>query len=204
MAMYVCFGAYACIKSFTGLFSEIVMNQDEIYALLLQDVEGYKEEIHRYRKHLITVTVMKGSLLIHLNPLIINAIKKSHKCLVNYQVDNSGKNKELVLATSDVLFYLSKQQRDLLLGVTNPFNRLEVLGQLELVESLRKESEVYVTIAAITASPVRGIVRYIGGLPGEEGKKFGIELMVCMYLFVWRLMFFYGTYICKCNYHFHT
>ena len=163
------------------------MSQEEDHALLLQDVEGFKEETNFVGcgklKH---VTVEKGALLIRLNPSVVNAMNKNHKCLVNYRVehlgkilrgDNPVKNTELVYVDSDVLFYLSKHRRDLLLGVTNPYNRLEVLGRLEWVESLRKGSEVYVTIPTITV-PVRGIVRYIGGLPGEEGRKFGVELMV--------------------------
>ena len=162
------------------------MSQED-YALLLQDVEGFKKESQQLKP----VTVKKSSLLIHLNPSVVNGMKKNYECVVNYQVDHlekalredsSVKNTELVYVDSNVLFYLSKRQRDLLLGVKNPYNRLEVLGRLEWVESLRKGSKVYVTIPTITA-PVRGIVRYIGSLPGEEGRKFGVELMgVCIHI----------------------
>ena len=176
------------------------MSQEE-YALLLQDVEGFNE-VHfvGYGKRLKSVTVEQGSLLKRLHPSVVNAIKKNHDCLVNYKVDHLGKkalrgdssvkNTALVFVDFTVLYYLSKQQRDLLLGVTNLYNRLEILGRLEWVESLRKGSEVYVTIATITTSPVRGIVRYIGGLPGEEGRKFGVELLVCtyIYLYAWILV----------------
>ena len=166
------------------------MSQEETYALLLQNIEGFKEETYffGFRKRLKPVTVCKGSLLIQLNPSIVNAMKKTHDCLVNYRVDhsannleedNSVKNVELVFVDSDVLFYLSKYRRDLLLGVRNPYIRLAVIGRLEWVESLKKGFEVYVTIPIFTA-PVRGIVRYIGGLPGEEGIKFGVEFLVCI------------------------
>ena len=169
------------------------MSQGEEHALLLQDVEGFKEETHfrGYGKQLKPVTVKKGSLLTRLNPSVVNTLNKNHECLLNYRVDhlgkslrgdNSLKNVELVYVDSTVLFYLSRHQRDLLLGVTNLYNRLEVLGRLEWVESLRKGAEVYVTIPTITA-PVRGIVRYIGGLPCEEGRKFGVELLVCTYVY---------------------
>ena len=168
------------------------MSQDETYALLLQDVEGCKEETHfvGYGKQLKPVTVKKGSLLICLNPAVVNTMKKNHDYLVNYRVDHLGKalrgdnpmkNIELVYVDSDLLFYLSKLQRDFLLGITNPYNRLEVLGRLEWVELLRKGSEVYVTIPTIP-TPVRGMVQYIGCLPGEEGRKFGVELKVCVFI----------------------
>ena len=165
------------------------MSLEDVYALLLENVEGFKEEAHfvGYGKQLKSVTVKKGSLLVRLNPSVVNSIKKNHDCPVNFRVDGPGKhlrefsskNTELVSVNADVLFYLSRHQRDLLLGVKNPSNRIEVLGRLEWVESLRKDSEVHVTIATITA-PVRGVIRYIGSLPGEEGRKFGIELMVCI------------------------
>ena len=169
------------------------MSQEETYALLLQNVEGFKEETNfvGYGKQLKPVTVKKGSLLIRLNPSIVNAMKKNHDYLVNYRVDyylskalrgdNPVKNTEFVFVDSGVLFYLSRHRRDLLLGVNNPYNRLEMLGRLEWVESLKKGSGVHVTIPTI-AAPVRGIVRYIGGLPGEEGSKFGVELLVCIFI----------------------
>ena len=165
------------------------MSQEETYALLLQDVKGFKEETYffGYRKRLKPVTVEKGSLLIRLNLSVVNAMKKNYDCLVNYGVYPSIKNlqgkslvvkiSELVYVEADVLLYLSKYRKDLLLGITNPYNRLEVVGRLEWVESLKKESEIYVTIATIP-TPVRGIIRYIGELPGEEGTKFGVELLV--------------------------
>ena len=170
------------------------MNQD--FALLLQNVEGFKEEklFGIYKRRLKPVAVKKGSLLILLNPSVVNTMKKSYGCNVNYRVEhvvrsmhafggNSMIGGEHVFVDSSLLYYLSKHQRNLFLGVINPFDRLELLGQLEWVESLREGSEVYVTIPTVTA-PVKGIVRYIGSLPGEEAIKFGVELMVCTYIYL--------------------
>ena len=163
------------------------MNQEKSYALLLQDIDGFKEEIGYVGcgKQLKTVTIAKGSLLVRLNPSVVNAVRKQHDCLVNFRVDGSGKNlrdgspknTEILYVNSDVLLFLSRCQRDLLLGIKNPNNRLEVLVRLGWIESLREGDEVHVTIATIP-TPVRGIIRYIGGLPGEDGRKFGIELKV--------------------------
>ena len=166
-----------------------VMDKENAYALLLQDVEGFKEgaSFRGYGKEWKSITVVKGSLLTRLNPSVVNTIQKDYKCLVNYRVDDTVKklrgdspvkNVEFLYVDCDILFYVSRLQRDFMLGVTNPSSRLEVLGRLEWVESLVKGSNVYVTIATIT-SPVRGVIQYIGGLPGEEGRKFGVELMVC-------------------------
>ena len=173
----------------TVILLEAIMDQEESYALLLQDVDGFKEEISRigYGKELKAVTIVKGSLLVRLNPSVVNAVRKQHGCSVNFRVDGSGKNlrdgssknTEILSVNPDVLLFLSRCQRDLLLGVKNPNNRLEVLVQLEWIESLREGDEVHVTIATIPA-PVKGIIHYIGGVPGEDGRNFGIELKVCI------------------------
>lgn len=193
--MCFCMYAYVCNKFnkltlwylVTVILLEAIMNQEELYALLLQDVDGFKVEISHigYGKELKAVTFVKGSLLVRLNPSVVNAVRKQYGCSVNFRVDGSGKNlrdgssknTEILSVNPDVLLFLSRCQRDLLLGVKNPSSRLEVLVRLEWIESLRKGDEVHVTIATIPA-PVRGIVRYIGGLPDEDGRKFGIELKV--------------------------
>ena len=164
-----------------------------MYAVLLQDVDGFNEEVSfgGYGKQLKPVIIIKGSLLVRLNPSVVNSVRRQYDCSFNFRVDSSTKNlqdgsqsnTDILSVDSDVLYFLSKAQRDLLLGIKNPRNRLEVLGQLEWTESLRRGDEVHVTIATIP-TPVRGIIRYIGGLPHEDGRKFGIELMVriCMYI----------------------
>ena len=167
------------------------MDKENTCALLLQGVEGFKEaSLLGCGKEWKSIKIKKGSLLTRLNPSVVNRIKKDYKCLVNYRVDDTVKklrgdslvkDVEFLYVDCDVLFYVSRLQRDLMLGVNNLSSRLEVLGRLEWVESLVKGSDVYVTIPTIT-SPVRGVIRYIGGLSGEEGRKFGVELMVCAYI----------------------
>ena len=81
-------------------------------------------------------------------------------------------------------------QQDFLLAVKQTHYRMEVLERkLQWVELLTVGSEVYVTIATIPA-PVRGIVRYIGKLSGEEGKQFGIEIMVwIIYVYMYYISY---------------
>ena len=181
MYVYVCnsFNKLTLWYLVTVILLEAIMNQEELYALLLQDVDGFKEEISYigYGKELKAVTIVKGSLLVRLNQLVVNAVRKQYGCSVNFRVDGSSKNTEILSVNPDVLLFLSRCQRDLLLGIKNPNIRLEVPVRLEWIESLRKGDEVHVTIATIP-TPARGIIRYIGGLPGEDGRKFGIELKV--------------------------
>ena len=197
---------YMCVvvKCIVLTLIETIMDQENIYAVLLQDIDGFKEEISfvGYGKQLKPVTVAKGSLLIRLNPSVVNAVRRQHDYSANFRVDSStknlrdgsSKNTEILSVNSNVLYFLSEYQRDLLLGIKNPRNRLEVLGRLEWVESLRKGDEVYVTIATIIA-PVRGVIRYIGGLPGEDGRKFGIELRVRLYVCIYLYMVI--THVCQ-------
>ena len=59
----------------------------------------------------------------------------------------------------------------------NSYDRHKAVNILQYVEKLRVGYGVYVAIPTIP-HPMRGVVRYIGPLPGEEGTKFGIELLV--------------------------
>ena len=150
----------------------------QIYAVLLKSCHGYKEE----RNKLKPIGVHKGTLLVYLNPLTVNRIQEKYDRPVNYKVadrrDNQQSEAVLFVADSSSILHITMLQRDFLLAVKQTHYRMEVLERkLQWVELLTVGSEVYVTIATIPA-PVRGIVRYIGKLSDEEGKQFGIEIMV--------------------------
>ena len=115
----------------------------------------------------------------YLDPLTVSRIKKKYNRLVNYKVvaDSCRQSEHFLFVAGSSIFYITTLQKDFLLGVNHLHSRIEVLQRLEWVESLTVGSEVYVTINTIPV-PVRGIIRYIGGLTGEEGRKFGVELMV--------------------------
>ena len=173
-----------------------------MYGVLLKSCHGYKEERHKLKD----TAVQQGTLLINLDPLTVKRIQEKYDRSVNYKVadrrDNQQSEAVLFVAGSSSILHITILQRDLLLGVKQTHYRMEVLERkLQWVELLTVGSGVYATIATIPA-PVRGIVRYIGKLSGEEGKQFGIEIMV------WIIRaYMYGTaqrQCLKCSKHTHT
>ena len=150
------------------------------YAVLLKDGHGYKEEM---KDELTPVMLKQGSLLKYLDSLVVNRIKEKYDFLVNFKLVDTGYHSEVFFfAAKSSVFYITSLQRDFLLGIER-LHRISVLNRLQWVESLTVGSDVYVTIAA-TPTPVKGIIRYIGEVPGDEGRNFGVELMV-------RLLFFF-------------
>ena len=150
----------------------------QTYAVLLKSSDGYKEE----RNMLKPTMIDEGTLLVYLDSLTVNRIQTKYDCLVNYEVadrcDNQQSEAVLFVVVSSSILHITMLQRDLLLGVKQTNYRMELLERrLQWVELLTVGCEVYVTIATIPV-PVKGIVRYIGKLSGEEGKQFGIEIMV--------------------------
>ena len=158
---------------------------EQLYAVLLKSAHGYKQEIIDGADQLKPIAVHKGSLLVYLDSLIINSIQEKHNRLVNYKLADrcDVQQSEVFLFVAGSILHINALQRDYLLGVKQTHYRMEVLERLQWVQSLTVGSDVYVTIATIP-TPVRGIIQYIGELPGEEGRKFGIELMVSMYNFM--------------------
>ena len=155
---------------------------EELYAVLLKSCCGYKEE--NDGNQFKSVTVHKGSLLVYLDSLTVKKTQEKYNCLMNYKVADRYENPQsgvFLFVTGSSILLITTFQRDFLLGVKQTVCRMELLERLRWVQSLKVGSDVYVTIATIP-TPVRGIIRYIGGLSGEEGRKFGIELMVRIYL----------------------
>ena len=155
------------------------------YAVLLKSGRGYKEEITNNGSQLRTVAAHKGTLLICLNSEMTTRLQRKFGCHVNYKFADRcdiHQTDVFLFDNGSNVLCIATLQRDFLLGVKQAHCRMELLKRLEWVESLEVGSEVYVTIATIPA-PVRGIIQYIGGLTGEEGRKFGIEILVCMLMY---------------------
>ena len=156
------------------------------YGLLLDDVKGYrrfspfvsKDQLQGEITHKI---VSKGSLLVQLNKTTIKAFKETFNCNVNHMFYSIPPAEIYVMVSSHRVHTITSEQRDFLYGIEGLTERLEVYKRLGWIEQLTKGSEVYVTIAT-TPYPVKGVVRWIGTLAGEYGTKFGIELLVCMYV----------------------
>lgn len=170
----------------------IAVNMSKVesaHAVLLRSSQGYKEET-KHGSKLQPVEVHKGSLLVYLDFLTAKRMQEKYGQVMNYKVADRCDNHQsetFLFSTGSSILRITKVQQDFLLGIKQTECRVEVLKRLEWTASLAIGSEVYVTIATIPA-PVKGIVRYIGKLPGEEGRKFGIEIMVCIYTVIYKLM----------------
>ena len=156
------------------------------YGLLLDDVKGYRRlsafvSKNQLEGELTHTVVSKGSLLVHLSKTAIKAFKETFNCVVNYMVYTIPSTEVYLMVGSHKVHTITNEQRDFLYGIEGLTERLEVYKRLGWIEKLTGGSEVYVTIAT-TPYPVKGVVRWIGKLTGEYGTKFGIELLVCMYV----------------------
>ena len=152
------------------------------YALLLEDVKGYKKysafvKGDKPEGELTHKVISKGSLLVQLSKNDVSKIQDTYKYLVNYMEYAIPSTECYLLVGDHEICSVSNQQRDLLYGIEGLTERLEVYKRLGWIEKLTEGSEVYVTIATVPY-PIRGIIRWIGKLTGELGKKFGIELVV--------------------------
>jgi len=152
------------------------------YALLLEDVKGHKEHFSYTAcvPSFEQVEIPKGSVIESLEVSDAKAINEVHKLQVNYSVYSSSTQAQsdvLLFASPDQSYKLTVKQKDLLLGVSALADRLKVICKLSWIESLGKGSEVYMTIDTIP-DLIKGVIRYIGELPGLDGTRFGIELMV--------------------------
>ena len=128
------------------------------YAVLMKHSLGYKEERSDKKQLFKPVAIIEGSLLVYLNPLTVKRIQEKYNCLVNHKVVNSCCQSEYFLfVTGSSVFYITTLQKDLLLGVEHLHSRIGVLQGLEWIESLKVDSEVYVTINTIPAL-VRGAI----------------------------------------------
>ena len=148
--------------------------------ILLEDAVAQRQTSHKSWNPLATKSVvgerlLRGSLLVELTDVEARETQLYFTPSLNYK-KFSDDSLKLYCKLEQVL-QLSDEQFSLLLGVKLPFDRYKVLNILPWVEKLKAGFCVNVTIPTIP-QPVRGIVRYIGSLPGEEGTKFGIELLV--------------------------
>jgi len=150
--------------------------------ILLKDEVGHKQtnkwNILAARSY-IEEHILRGSLLVELTDAEARETHQYFTNPLNYKKysDNSVK----LYCKPEHVCQLNDKQFNLLLGVKLPSDRYKALNILNCVEKLRVGYGVNVTIPTIP-HPMRGIIRYIGPLRGEEGTKFGIELLVSQYV----------------------
>ena len=148
------------------------------HAVLLQDATGYKQSKSLFgyssfnSKH-----ILRGTLLIRLSQEEVRELKQ-------YQSGNMPSSFNFkVLGEPSIKVYcnahpLNYKQKELLLGIQSVADRFDAADKLKWAEKLVEGSNVYVSIPNHRIV-VKGIVRYVGKLPGEAGIKFGVELLVC-------------------------
>ena len=161
---------------------EFIMSSKLKYALSLDDVKGYKILSTFINKdslggELLHAVISKGSLLVKLNKQDISAFKKTYGYSVNYAVYSVASIDSYLLVGIHEIHVITNEQRDFLYGIERHIERVEAYKNIGWIEKLTVGSKVYVTIST-TPYPVKGVVRWIGKLLGEYGKKFGIELSV--------------------------
>ena len=147
--------------------------------ILLEDAVAQKQTSNKWNllatKSFVGERLLRGSLLVELTDVEAKETHQHFTPPLNYKKFSDDSVK--LYCRPEQVLQLSDKHFSLLLGVKLPFDRYKVLNILHWVEKLKAGFGVNVTIPTIPY-PVRGIVRYIGSLPGEEGTKFGIELLV--------------------------
>ena len=150
--------------------------------ILLDDISGHKKPVAKWIPLRLMKSYMyvdeclgRGSLLVELTDAEARETDPYFAVPLNYK-DYFDDSVKLYCKPKQVI-QLNDEQFNLLLGVNRHFNRYKALSKLHWVEEMKVECHVNVTTPIIPHS-VRGIIRYIGPLPGEKGTKFGIELLV--------------------------
>ena len=146
------------------------------YALLLQDDGGRKDGGNN------NTNVVRGTLLVKLTQEEVRALKQhqapglppfNFKCLEDPSV-------KLYCNAHDV-HPLNESQKEVLHGIVKASDRYDALAKLEWAGKVTEGSTIFVNISAFPTA-AKALLRYIGSLPGENGIKFGIELLVRIYV----------------------
>ena len=148
--------------------------------ILLEDTVAYKQ-VNKWNplaaKSYIEEHLLRGSLIVELNDSEAREARQWINSPVNYKKFSDDSVK--LYCGPECVHQLNDKQFNLLLGVKFSFDRYKMLKILPWVEKLQVGYAIKVTVPPIP-HPVRGVVQYIGPLPGEDGTKFGIELLVSM------------------------
>ena len=147
--------------------------------ILLEDAVAQRQTSKKWNllgtKSFVGELILRGSLLVELTDTEARETQQYFTPTLNYKKYSDDLVK--LYCRPEQVHQLSDKHFNLLLGVKLTFDRYKALNILHWVEKLKVGYGINVTIPTIP-HPVRGIIRYIGSLPGEEGTKFGIELLV--------------------------
>ena len=156
--------------------------------ILLENAKSQKQTSNKWNllaaKSFVGEHLLKGSLLVELTDTEARETQQYFTPALNYK-KYSDDSVKLYCRPEQVL-QLNECQFKFLSGVKLSYDRYKALNILHWVEKLKAGYGVDVTIPTIPYA-VRGVIRYIGPLPGEEGYKFGIELLVSQYQCVYAV-----------------
>ena len=150
--------------------------QNPSAAILLVDSVGDKGGLFRRKKD---QNVLRGSLLLSIPPKDAPNTADG-KPAYNYRV--AGDDTMMYCSEQD-LAPVTRYEFDLLNGVKSAGARYDAFVNdiMDWGSKLGLNDTVYVSLPsqkAIENKRCRAVVRWIGLLPGEEGTKFGVELLV--------------------------
>ena len=140
---------------------------------------------HRYTSRsssLARDNVLKGTLLVELTEGEARESLQFVTTPLNYK--KYSNNLVKLYCEPEYVRQLNDKQFNLLLAVKSSFDCHKALDILHWVEKLRVGDDVKVTIS-YNLEPVKGAIRYIGTLHGEDGTMFGVELLVSIYIYLY-------------------
>ena len=150
-------------------------------ALLLRDAVGDKIKsgslLNAFRKRKESVPVLRGSLL---SSAPSKETAADGKPVYNYRVNGRGEDIMMYCSEQDVA-PITLNEFKLLLGIKSPVARYEAFVNdiLDWGSKLKVNDTVYVSLPSQQITKrCRAVVRWIGRLPGEDGTRFGVELLV--------------------------
>ena len=163
-----------------------------MYAILLENRHGYKETglLKDFTKWTVgkpytEKMVLAGNLLQILSDDEVASLAQHFQAPPNYKVlGESGVRLHCIEAW---VHRLTTKQKDLLFAVKSTHDRVASYQNLEWVEQLQVGSKVYVRVHNVY-EPVRATVHYIGKLLGENGIRFGVELL--SWVRTWKFIYF--------------
>ena len=162
---------------FPSITSLLFIVMPEKY-LLLEDVKAHRKAFSWNPLAPVSYVdgdIYRGTLLEDLTEAEAKATQQYFTVPLNYKTYPDDTLR--LFCKPEQVLQLNETQFNLLLGVKSTSNCYKALNILNWVEKLKVGYGVYVTIPNIH-NPVRGVVRYVGSLPDEEGTKFGIEMLV--------------------------
>jgi len=169
------------------------------YYVLLEDKDAYKEKEGWYpiRTSYSKEHIPKGTLLVKLTKVESEITQPYFPSPLNYKMHSNHTIK--LHCEPDKVHQLTESQFHLLLGIRNSLDCYKSLRILNWAEKLAVGDTVNVNLFSDSA-PTKGKIQYIGILFGEEGTKFGIELMVCncaCIVMVVKLLHVHNCHLCK-------